>query len=520
MSDDDEIPYVKKQKIVHYGSLEEQEHQRLAEQEKKKTEDDAEGTRSDDETTDNIKVAIAAGNINMSDEYMELEEELSKDKQLLLEEFEKRKKARQINVSTDDAEVKLTLRQLGEPICLFGEGPADRRERLRQLLARLGEDAVKKKKEEEYIQEEKEKEYEATWYHEGSKGLKAARLWIARYSIPKAKARLQKAREDKNIPESQKNAKQQELYKKLRSININCSQIGDTRPISFCQFSPNSKMLATASWSGLCKLWSVPDCQLIRVLEGHNYNVGAIVFHPHATVSLSDTECCMATCATDGSVKLWDLQSKNPIANIEGHAPYRVSRIGFHPSGRFLATCVFDNSWRLWDLEAREEVLHQEGHSKPVYDLSFQCDGSLIATGGMDAFGRVWDLRTGRCIMFLEGHLKSILSICFSPNGYQIATGSEDNTIKIWDMRHQKYQYTIPAHVNLVSRVLFEKNHGQFLISTSYDNSLKIWAHPGWTSIQTLSGHDGKVMGADIAPNGHYFATCSYDRTFKLWAPE
>jgi U4/U6 small nuclear ribonucleoprotein PRP4 len=67
---------------------------------------------------------------------MELEEEMNRDRQALLEEFERRKRARQINVSTDDEEVKRNLRQLGEPICLFGEGPADRRSRLRDLLAR------------------------------------------------------------------------------------------------------------------------------------------------------------------------------------------------------------------------------------------------------------------------------------------------------------------------------------------------------------------------------------------------
>ena len=67
---------------------------------------------------------------------MELEEEMNRDRQALLEEFERRKRARQINVSTDDEEVKRNLRQLEEPICLFGEGPADRRSRLRDLLAR------------------------------------------------------------------------------------------------------------------------------------------------------------------------------------------------------------------------------------------------------------------------------------------------------------------------------------------------------------------------------------------------
>ena len=68
---------------------------------------------------------------------MELEDEvLPEDKQALLEEFERRKKASQINVSTDDSEVKKNLRLLGEPICLFGEGPAERRIRLRDLLSR------------------------------------------------------------------------------------------------------------------------------------------------------------------------------------------------------------------------------------------------------------------------------------------------------------------------------------------------------------------------------------------------
>merc|ERR1711894_567283 len=100
-----------------------------------------------------------------------------------------------------------------------------------------------------------------------------------------------------------------------------------------------------------------------------------------------NSSICMASCAQDGSVKLWSLDNDEPIADIEGHAPYRVSRLAYHPSGRFLGTCCFDNSWRLWDLEALEEVLHQEGHSKPVYDISFQRDGSLSATGGLDSFG-------------------------------------------------------------------------------------------------------------------------------------
>ena len=123
------------------------------------------------------------------------------------------------------------------------------------------------------------------------------------------------------------------------------SQIADTRPVSFCQFSPDSKMLATASWSGVCKLWNVEDCSEVRSLRGHTTHVGSIVWSPTARVELDNSQPCLASCSSDGSVKLWSLDSEEPLADIEGHDA-RVSRCAYHPSGRFLATAVWDNSWR------------------------------------------------------------------------------------------------------------------------------------------------------------------------------
>ncbi|BFZ20632.1 hypothetical protein BsWGS_23671 [Bradybaena similaris] len=510
MSDDEGPSFTKRQKVLHFGSLEDVEKHRLG---------------ADKSSVTAVSTAIEAGkeagHINISDGgHFDLEASESAMHAEALAEFEKRKRARTIQVSTDDSEVKANLRQIGEPICLFGEGPAERRERLRKLLAELGESAIRQKKEEKQKEQKKKEEDNITWYHEGPQSLKNARYWIAEYSIPRAKERVKKQKEDKLLPVMKKNAEIQNLQKRIRSITNDCSQIGDSRPISYCSFSPNSEMLATASWSGLCKLWSIPDCSHIRNLRGHNCHVGAIVFHPQATLTLDNSLCCMASCGQDGSVKLWNLESEEPLADIEGHANYRVSRVKYHPSGRFLATCCFDHSWRLWDLEVQEEVLHQEGHSGPVYDIAFQSDGALCVTGGLDAYGRVWDLRSGRCVMFLEGHLKPILGVDFSDDGYHAATGSEDNGTKIWDLRQRKCVYTVPSHTNIVSAVRFQPHNGNYLVTASYDGTAKIWAHPTWAPLKTLAGHESRVMGLDISRDLKYIATSSYDRTFKLWVSE
>jgi len=496
MSDEEgEVNYSKRQKIVHYGQV------------------DSKASAAPEE-----------GNVQVSTEYMPLEAKtsvLDTANNEVLAEFERRKRIRMMNVSTDDAQIKKDLRQLGHPICLFGEGPAERRNRLKELLAELGEDAVKKKKIEDEEKAEKEREQdEKTWYHEGPPALRVARLAIAHYSLRRASDRVDRLKSDGQLTESVKMARVQEVQKKLKQLDVQASQIADTRPISWCSFSPDSKQLVTASLSGLCKVWSVPDCKLIQTFRGHLSQVGCVEFHPQAD-TMDETEPSLASCGQDGSVKLWSMDAEEPLADIEGHSD-RVSRLAYHPSGRFLGTCVYDNSWRLWDLEQLTEVLHQEGHSKPVHCLAFQSDGSLAASGGMDSFGRVWDLRTGQCIMFLEGHLKGIVGIDWSPDGYHIVTGSADNSVKVWDLRKRNIEYTVPGHTNVVSQVRYEKSSGvgNYVLTSSYDCTAKLWASKTWQPLGTLKGHDSRLMGCDISPNGNWVATCSYDRTFKLWSSE
>lgn len=550
-SDEEDGPAVKKQRLF-YGSLEDQERERLAREEKerlaaeellraqgsetsesdsdvdedgnkkkkkrKKKKEQAEDDESDEDSA--INKAIKAGNINISQgDTLEMNTDATAERQQeLMAEFEKRKAKRSINVSTDDGMVKARLRELGHPICLFGEGPAQRRDRLRDLLSVFEQflPGFSSQIDEDVQEEEEGKESGEVWYHEGPASLKVARLSIAEYSLPKARDRLVSIKANAKNAEAELAVKTQEIHRKARSLVNFCSQIGDSRPLSYCQFSPNGKLLATASWSGLCKLWSVPDGNKVRILKGHNSRVGGVIFHPRSTIDLETSVTNLVSCSADGVIQLWNLEDDVPLGNIEGHDE-RVTSIAYHPSGRFLGTTCFDKSWRLWDLEVQTEVLHQEGHAGEVYKICFQNDGALAATAGFDARGLVWDLRTGRNIMALEGHLKKVLAIDFHQNGYQIVTGSEDQKCMVWDLRKQKCVYTIPAHNNLISHVKYCENS---IVTASFDGLAKVWSSPSWAPLKTLSGHEQKVSCVDVSNDGNYIVTASFDRTFKLWGPE
>ncbi|KAI8074957.1 WD40-repeat-containing domain protein [Gongronella butleri] len=492
---------------VHFGSLEESAAKRF---------------KHDDAAQQDAIIKAAASNTGGIDfdALAELGEGAGglQGNEQVLAEFERRKRARDLAVPTDDGRVRQRLRDLGEPQCLFAEGPGERRDRLRFLLSQMA-DGGKVTMESESESENEDEEF----FTPGSDELLECRRFITTYSLPRAKDRLRQQAIEAEVQLPQLKAGRKELHTQLKGFSGWSSQLADERPVSQCAFSPNSQLLLTGAWSGACKVWSVPNCELVTTLAGHAGRIGGVAFHPDATLNLSSAAANMATSGGEGNIRLWSLESTSALATLEGHVG-RVARIGFHPSGRYIGSAGFDGTWRLWDVERQQELLVQEGHTREVYTLAFQQDGSLVATGGFDCNGRLWDLRTGRSAMALEGHIKEIVGLDWSTNGYHLASASGDNTVKIWDLRMLQNIYTIATHTSLVSDVKFAPPsgnplHGTYLTTAGYDGTIKMFSGDDYRLIKTLQGHD-KVTSIDISNDGKFISSTGTDRTFKLWADE
>lgn len=445
--------------------------------------------------------------------------ELTLEQRAYMSELTEKSRGKQLAIPTADETVRRWLRTIKEPITLFGEGPYDRRERLRRLLASPETLANYRKlleAEQARLQQQSQPSEhvadEEEFYFPGPQELVPVREWLVEHSLERAKTRLERERVYRNHTAKELQEAREKTYERVRLFKMNASQVGGDRPLSVCSFSPDSHLVATGDFGGCCRLWNGQDLSLLRDLEGiHRSRIGGIAFNPlPSTMQL-------ATSDADGLIALWRLDQSQSTGQLTGHTQ-RVAQIAYHPSGRLLGSASFDYSWRLWDIERSLELLLQEGHSRPVFSIAFHTDGALVATGGFDGYGRVWDLRSGKAVMTLHGHIKPVLSLDFHPSLPKLASASEDGTARIWDLRKQCPIFSIPAHSSPVTVARWSPD-GDCLLTAGFDSVAKVWTASDYRLLVPLAGHESKIFSAAFSPaDQQTIVTASADRTFKLWS--
>ncbi|KAH6648363.1 WD40-repeat-containing domain protein [Truncatella angustata] len=468
----------------------------------------------------------------------------------ILSQFDRKRLAASIAVPTDDGRVRAKLREMGEPITLFGEGPADRRDRLRELMtvqverAAAGGESVDVDMEDAASDDAQDQEEE--FYTQGSDELLRARQDIARFSLPRAKKRLASLKEDSNIQLRTHVKFRKQIRERLEGFELQGSQTAGDRHVSMTRISPSGNMVAAGNWGGSIKLIEIPSMVEKGTLRGHNNKISGISWFPGATLpekGVSEDSVNLASGGAEGQVNLWSLSKDTPLATLQGHAQ-RVCRVEFHPSGKYLATASEDTTWRLWDTETTQELLLQEGHSKGVFAVSFNTDGSLLASAGLDSIGRIWDLRSGRTIMILDGHMdghsKPIYGLDWSSDGHRLLTASADGWVKCWDVRKVARTGGIGAHTSAVADLRWYKGlddpldgtvtpglddkgnrlprkSSSFFVTAGFDKQVKVFSADDWSLIQTLNGHTGPVASVDVSRDAKWIVSGGHDRTVKLW---
>lgn len=553
-----------KKDFIHFGSL---EHQIKY----------ANGKSVKERGQAAVQAGIRAGNINISGEEAEILElsSISRESVRRNEEVKRKiaasRRAREVIVPTNDKKVRLKLRKLGHPICLFGEEVPDRRERLRQVLAELPEDVFEAEAGRKKVRMDESDDDDddgasssrrKVVYSAGGPELKAFRMKLVEDSLRRAQTRVAEektryetiqASEDAGLKDQ---AQFVERMAYLGKYENNISEVGDIRPISSCAIAADNQHILTGSWSGEARLWRKGGGKHVYSWKGIDDRLSDAIFHPLAFSGNDEKTLNVVTACVDRTIRLWSLEgltqaeaatqevaaskmnggmdtegtdakhiasstthiNRKPLAVLEGHED-RLARVVFHPAGRHIISSSFDETWRVWDLERSTEVLVQDGHARGIYGLDIHPDGALVASGDLGGHAILWDLRSGQNVLALVGHVKKVLSIDFADNGYLLATGSEDNTARIWDIRTSKTVHTIAAHTKSITSVRFQRgNDTQFLTTASHDATVRIWNTVNAGAVSSLTGHSGPLTRVDVSPDSSFIVSSSLDRTWKLWS--
>lgn len=185
-------------------------------------------------------------------------------------------------------------------------------------------------------------------------------------------------------------------------------------------------------------------------------------------------------------------------------------------------------------LEERGEL---EGHKGWVTAVACPPDPSVppterIVTASRDKTLISWKLRTqptddgraklvGYPLKRLHGHSHHVEDVTVSSDGQFALSGSWDNSLRLWDLSSGITSRTFSGHKKDVMSIAFSTDNRQ-IVSASRDKTIRIWNTLGECKLEfgpDQNGHTDWVSCVRFSPDQvtPVVVSCGWDKKIKVW---
>lgn len=347
---------------------------------------------------------------------------------------------------------------------------------------------------------------------------------------------------------------------KVKAVTRSSAAIaGHGSTILCCQFAPNdSGRMCSGAGDSTARIWDCNTQTPFKTLSGHTNWVLCVSYSPCGTM--------IATGSMDNTIRLWDAVTGAPLGNpLLGHSkwissltwePLHLVDVGEKPR---LGSGSKDGTVKVWDTTRRVCSATMSGHTNAVSCVKWS-GSNILYSASHDKTIRAWDMAAGgKCIQILKSHAHWVNHLSISTdyvlrkggfshtssrtsaktdpaelrkaaldqyekvaklNGQiseRLVTASDDFTMYFWEpLKSSKPVCRMTGHQKLVNHVLFLPD-GRYIVSASFDNSIKIWDGIKGTFIGTFRGHVAPVYQTAWSADSRLLVSCSKDTTLKVW---
>ncbi|KAL9043619.1 MAG: hypothetical protein Q9214_003199, partial [Letrouitia sp. 1 TL-2023] len=219
---------------------------------------------------------------------------------------------------------------------------------------------------------------------------------------------------------------------------------------------------------GQLLVWEWASESYVLKQQGHFDSLNSVTYSPDAHRIVS--------CADDGKIKLWDTQSGFCIATFTEHSG-AVTACEYATRGNVLFTASLDGSLRAWDLIRYRNFRTFTAPSRLSFtSIAVDPSGEVVCAGSSDSFDvYTWSVQTGQFLDQLAGHEGPIASLAFAASGEFLVSGSWDHTIRIWNV-FGRTQTSEPLQLQAdITDVAIRPDSKQIAVST-LDGQITFWS--------------------------------------------